>query len=61
VHDLWTEEMGHACSLIIQSPSSSLANTISHEAWTGKKPFLKHLILVGFDVYVHVPKENRAS
>jgi hypothetical protein len=25
-----------------------------HEAWTGKKPSLEHLIVFGCDAYVHV-------
>jgi hypothetical protein len=27
-----------------------------HEAWSGKKPILEHLIVFGCDAYVHVPK-----
>jgi hypothetical protein len=31
------------------------------EAWTSKKPFLKHLKVFGCDAYIHVPKENRSN
>jgi hypothetical protein len=30
-----------------------------NEIWFGKKPLLSHLILFGFDAFLHVPKEKR--
>jgi hypothetical protein len=59
--ELWVEVVDTACYLVNQSPSSVLVDKTLHEAWTGKKPSLKHLIVFGCDAYVHVPKENRSK
>ena len=39
----------------------SVGGKILHELWTGKKLSLENLIVVGWDAYVHVPKENRSK
>ena len=51
--------MGIACYLVNQSPSSVLDDKTPHKVWSGKKPSLQHLRVIGCDAYVHVPKENR--
>jgi hypothetical protein len=38
-----------------------LVDKTLHEAWTSKKPSLKHLRVFGCDAYVHVPRENRSK
>jgi hypothetical protein len=50
-----------ACYLVNQSPTPTLVDKTLHEAWTGKKPSLKHLMFLGCDPYVHVPRENRGK
>jgi hypothetical protein len=59
--ELWVETVGIACYLVNRSPSSMLVENIQHEAWTGKKPSLKNIIVFSCDAYVHVPKENRSK
>jgi hypothetical protein len=59
--ELWAEAVGTTCYLVNRSPSSTLDDKTPHEVWTGKKPFLEHLRVFGYDAYVHVPKENRSK
>jgi len=50
-----------ACYLINKSPSSALEDQTPQEVWTGKKPSLSHLRVLGCNAYVHVPKEKRTK
>jgi hypothetical protein len=51
----FVDKTGVACYLKNISPSLVFVNTIIHEAWIGKKPFLAHLKF-SFDDYIHVPR-----
>ena len=56
--EFWVEAVNTACYLVNRSPSSALEDKTPQEVWTGKKPSLSHLRVVGCDAYVHVPKEK---
>jgi hypothetical protein len=58
-HELWAEAVDTTRYFINRSPTSALIDKNPHETWTGKKPSLKHLIVLGCDSYVHIPKEKR--
>jgi hypothetical protein len=55
------EVMDTTSYLVNRSPSSVLVEKTLHEAWTGKKPSLNHLIVFGCDACVHVPNKNRSN
>jgi hypothetical protein len=59
--ELWAEVVGIACYMLNQSPSSVLDDKTPHGVWTGKKPSLTRLRVVGCQAYVHVPKENESK
>lgn len=60
-HELWEEMMDIACYLVNWSPKLALVDKNLDEAWNSKKTSPKHLIFLGFDAYVHIPKENRSK
>lgn len=43
--------------MINRSPCKALETT-PYEMWIGKKPFVSHLRVFGYEAYVHVPKEK---
>jgi hypothetical protein len=59
--EFWAEAVDTSCYLVNRSPSLALEDKNPHKVWTRKKPSLEHLRVFGFDVYVHVPKENRSK
>ena len=59
--EFWAEAMETTCYLVNRSPTSTLIDKIPQEVWTGKKPSIKHLKVLGCDAYVHVPKEKRSK
>ena len=42
-----------------RSPTSRLQGKTPHEAWTGEKPYLGHMRIIGCVAWVHIPKEKR--
>ena len=46
------------CYLRNRSPTSTLVDKTPHEAWSGQKPSITHLIFFGRDAFMHVPKEK---
>jgi hypothetical protein len=59
--EFWVEAVDTAKNLVNMSPSLVLVNSTPHELWFGKKPFLSHLKVFGFDAFFHVPKEKRSK
>jgi hypothetical protein len=59
--ELWVEAVGTTCYLVNRSPSSTLDEKTPQEVWTGKKPSLTHLKVIGCEAYVYVPKENMSK
>ena len=56
---LWLEIASTVVYLKNRSPSTALEGITPHEAWTGHKPDLSHLRVLGSTVYVHVAKGIR--
>ena len=55
----WPYAVETAVHLINQSPTTTLDNETPFEAWTGKRPNIKHLRTFGEMGYVHIPPETR--
>ena len=57
----WAETVTCAVYLINRSPTQSVPNTTSIEAWSGFKPNVQHLKVFGSITYAHVPKAARSK
>jgi hypothetical protein len=56
---LWAEVMDTIVYLTNRSPTKSVADgSTPYEAWTGKKPNLGHLRMIGCTAYIHIPKHK---
>jgi len=55
----WPYAVETAVYLINRSPTSTLRDKTPFEAWTGKRPDIKHLRTFGEIGYVHIPPETR--
>src|SRR5258706_15087810 len=55
----WLYAVENAVYLINRSPTTTLKNKTPFEAWTGKRPNIKHLRTFGEMGYVHIPPETR--
>ena len=55
----WPYAAENAVYLINRSPTTMLKNKTPFEAWTGKRPNIKHLHTFGETGYVHIPPETR--
>jgi hypothetical protein len=53
--------VGSARYLVNRSPSLTLFNKTPQEVWSGKKPYLTHLKVFGYEAYVHVPKKKMSK
>lgn len=58
-YKFWAEVMFCATYLINRTPTKALKDITPEEAWSGRKPNLKHLRIFGSIAYVHTPKEKR--
>ena len=56
---LWSELLYTKVYQKNRSPTSRLKGITPHEAWTGEKPFLGHMRIIGCVAWVHIPKEKR--
>jgi hypothetical protein len=59
--ELWEEEVGTTCYWVHISPSLELDDKNPQEVWNGRKPSVTHLKVFGYEVYVHVQKENMSK
>lgn len=57
--DFWAETTATAVYLINRSPCKALQEETPEEAWSGRKPDLRHLKVFGCKALAHVPKEKR--
>jgi len=55
----WAEAVYTAAYIYNRSPMASLQRMTPEEAYSGKKPFVRHLRVFGCICYVHVPDEKR--
>lgn len=58
-HSFWAEAVHTAVYVINRSPMKAVRNITPKEAWSGRKPQVKHLRVFGSVAYVHIPKEKR--
>jgi len=58
-HKFWTEALSTAVYLRNVSPTKAVKGMTPFEAWTGKKPNVKHLRIFGCAAYAHVPKDEQ--
>ena len=58
-HKFWAEALATAVYLRNRSPIKPVTGMTPFEAWTGKKPNVKHLQIFGCTVYAHIPKDER--
>ncbi|CAA9994717.1 unnamed protein product [Nesidiocoris tenuis] len=56
---LWAELINSAVYILNITGPTKVDSKSPYELWTGKKPSLKHLRIIGSYCYVHVPKETR--
>ena len=55
----WPYAVENATYLINRSPTTTLDNMTPFEAWTGKRPNIKHIRTFGETGYAHIPPETR--
>ena len=58
-HKFWAETLSTAVYLRNRSPTVAVKGKTPFEAWTGRKPNVKHLRVFGCEAYAHVPKDER--
>ena len=58
-HKFWAEALATAVYLRNRSPTKPVTGMTPLEAWTGKKPNVKHLQIFGCTAYAHIPKDER--
>ena len=58
-HKFWAEALATAVYLRNRSPTKPVTGMTPFEAWTGKKPNVKHLRIFGCTAYAHIPKDER--
>lgn len=55
----WAETLSTAVYVKNRSPVAALSDMTPYEAFTGKKPSVKHFRVFGCACYAHIPKEER--
>jgi hypothetical protein len=58
---LWAEASNTIVYVQNRSPHKILGNKTPEELFTGKKPEVIHLRILGCPLYIHVPKEKRTK
>uniref|UniRef100_A0A5B7B4M6 Retrovirus-related Pol polyprotein from transposon TNT 1-94 n=1 Tax=Davidia involucrata TaxID=16924 RepID=A0A5B7B4M6_DAVIN len=57
----WAEAVYTAVYLINRSPTKAVWNQTPIEAWSGRKPSIRHLKVFGCVCYAQIPKEKRSK
>lgn len=57
--ELWAELINTAAYILNRTGPTNNNDKSPYELWTGKKPAIKHLRIIGCNAYVHVPKQKR--
>ncbi|CAB0020139.1 unnamed protein product [Nesidiocoris tenuis] len=58
---LWSELANTARYILNLTGPTTVVGKSPMELWTGKKPSVKHLKIIGSECYVHVPKQQRTK
>lgn len=56
---LWAELVNTSVNILNRTGKSSIKNASPYELWTGKKPRIKHMRIIGSTCYAHIPKQKR--
>ncbi|GBO30829.1 Retrovirus-related Pol polyprotein from transposon TNT 1-94 [Araneus ventricosus] len=56
---LWAELINTSVYILNRTGKSSVKKASPYELWTGKKPRIKHLRIIGSVCYAHIPKQRR--
>lgn len=59
--EFWVEAVSCAVYLSNRSPTRNVRDQTSQEAWSGRKPSVKHLKIFGSIDYAHVSHQGRAK
>ena len=59
--EFWPVAVNIACYLKNISPTSTLVDKTPYEVWPGKKTYVAHLKIFGYEAFMHVPKEKRSK
>ena len=59
--NLWEEAARTVVYVHNRTPHRVLENKTPKEVFFGKKPEVSHLIIFGYLVYIHIPKEKRTK
>ena len=59
--EFWAEAVSFAIYLRNRSPTRNVRDLTPQEAWSGRKPSVKHLRIFGSIAYAHVPHQGRAK
>jgi hypothetical protein len=57
----WAEAIATAVYTMNRTPTTAVHGMTPEEKFTGKKPDVSHLIVLGCITYVHVPDEKRSK
>ena len=57
----WAEAVSCAVYLSNRSPTKNVRDQTPQEAWSGRKPSVKHLRIFRSIAYAHVPHQGRAK
>ncbi|KAL4290879.1 hypothetical protein GQ457_14G021340 [Hibiscus cannabinus] len=57
--EFWAEAVSCAVYLSNHSPTKNLDNVTPQEAWSGRKPSVRHIWVFGSIAYAHVPDQGR--
>lgn len=58
---LWVEAVNTSVYLLNRLPTKSVQSKTPTDAWSGEKPFVKHLKIFGSLCYLHVPSFKRGK
>ena len=58
---LWAEAARTTVYVKNHTTHRVLENNTPEEVFSGKKPKFSHLIIFGYSVYIHIPKEKRTK
>lgn len=56
---LWAELINSVVHILNRTSKSGIPGKSPFELWTGKKPSIRHLKIIGCECYVHIPKQFR--
>ncbi|KAL4378928.1 hypothetical protein GQ457_02G031910 [Hibiscus cannabinus] len=57
--EFWAEAVSCAVYLSNRSPTKNMDNVTPQEAWSGRKPSVRHIRVFGSIAYAHVPDQGR--